>query len=291
MFPIIQKFITTPDKIRIGYQIFGRGKKTIILCNGLGGNYFTWKPLYEEFADEYRFLTWDYRGLYTSGVPADPALLSIPHQAQDLQRIMKAEKITKGIIGGWSMGVQVALEFYRLYPKKVGALFLLNGTPGAPFKTALNLPLGEVILPRLNRLAQYVMPSIQTRMKPLALQAIRWKGFVDMAARIGLVHPNLNREIFEEVAQGIINSDLEIYHQLFAHMGEHDARDILSTIEVPTLIIAGEKDVLTPPRASQYMADKIDNSQLFLVPQGTHYSLIEFPDLITLRLGQFLSEH
>lgn len=290
-YPIIQKTLTSFDGTKIGYQIIGVGKKTIVLCNGLGGAASAWKPLTDHFGDRYRFVTWDYRGLFKSSPPSDLSRMTMEDHMKDMEVILKRERIKKALIGGWSMGVQVVLEYYRRHPKAFTAVFLLNGTSGYPFKTALNNPLARYILPSLNDLASRIVPLIQPTIRPLAAKVIDWKGFVKLVSKIGLVHENLDTEIFRQVAGEMIQTDLGMYHAIMEHLSQHDATDVLCQIKVPTLIIAGEKDILTPLKVAQKMAGLCPKAQFFIIPSGTHYSILEFPDTLNLRMEQFLKEH
>ncbi|MBI4411332.1 MAG: alpha/beta hydrolase [Deltaproteobacteria bacterium] len=289
-FPIVQKTVKSADGTKIGYQVIGSGEKTIILCNGLGGTVVAWKPLYSRFADRYRFVAWDYRGLFTSDPPSDEARMTIPDHVADLKAIVKKEKITKAVVAGWSMGVQVCLESYRHLPSLFEGIILLNGTYGSPFDTALNSPLSRYILPKVNELAQKIVPAVQPAIKPLAIRLIDWKGLINLISKLGLVNENLNSEIFQEVARGMLQTDLKMYHEIMSHLSEHDASDLLPKIKAPTLIMAGDSDLLTPVKVAEKMAKVIPHAQLLIIPGGTHYCILEFPEIINLRVEKFLSE-
>ncbi len=290
--PIEQKKFKSFDETIIGYQIIGQGKKPIVLCNGLGGFASAWTPLLEYFADRYRFVTWDYRGLAHSDPPADPSKMRMEDHVNDLEVLLKKEGIEKTLFGGWSMGVQVALEYYRKNPASFEALFLLNGTSGYPFDTALNNPLSKYVLPTINDLGQKIMPAVQPSLRPLAKKLIDWEGFATLASKLGLIHENIQKqEIFQQVAQEMIETDLSMYHQIMSHLSRHDATDMLTTIRVPVLIIAGNQDRITPVKVAEKMASLCPQAELMIVPGGTHYSILEFPEIINLRIEQFLSEH
>src|SRR5262245_35717395 len=104
----------------------------VILANGLGGTYLAWRGQIDYLGDRYRFLTWDYRGLYQSGRPSPdvPEAYAILHHVRDLQSILAAERIERASLVGWSMGVQVVLEAIRTLPGVAANLVLLNGTYG-----------------------------------------------------------------------------------------------------------------------------------------------------------------
>lgn len=291
-FPIEQKKFKSFDGTVIGYQSIGQGKKPIVLCNGLGGFASAWTPLFDHFADSYRFVTWDYRGLAHSDPPHNPEKMKMEDHVGDLEELLKKEGIKKAFFGGWSMGVQIALEYYRKHPASFEALFLLNGTSGYPFDTALNNPLSKYVLPTINDLAQKIMPAVQPSLRPLAEKLIDWEGFAKLAAKLGLIHENIQKqEIFQQVAKEMIQTDLSMYHQIMSHLSQHDATDVLATIRVPVLMIAGNQDMITPVKVAEKMAALCPHAELFIVPGGTHYSILEFPEIINLRMEKFLGEH
>lgn len=288
---IQQKYIKSFDGTKIGYQVVGKGKTPFVLCNGLGGSMIAWSPIYERFYDDFKFIAWDYRGLFTSNVPDNLATLAIPYHVMDLEHILKKERVNKAIVGGWSMGVQVALELFSARPGLFAALFLINGTFGYPLKTAFNSPLTRYIVPTLNQLIKKVAPVIQPKLGPIAKYVVNRDEFLQIVANLGLAHKNLNSKIFRAIAHDILETNLAVYHEVLDQLALHDAEHILEEIYVPTLLIAGAKDRMTPHHAAEKMARKIRGAELFVLNEGSHYSLLEFPDEINQRLEQFLKEH
>jgi pimeloyl-ACP methyl ester carboxylesterase len=76
--------------------------------------------------------------------------------------------------------------------------------------------------------------------------------------------------------------------QQTATMGRADSRPMLASIRVPTLVLVGEDDVLTPPQRAAEMADGIAGAQLVSVPQCGHLSTLEQPDAVTQALSSWL---
>jgi pimeloyl-ACP methyl ester carboxylesterase len=73
-------------------------------------------------------------------------------------------------------------------------------------------------------------------------------------------------------------------------MGEHDGWDLLPTLDVPVLIIAGSRDVFTPRSAAERMARRTRGSEMMIIPGATHYAAIEYPEMVNLRLEKFFRE-
>src|SRR5262249_20230171 len=113
-----QRQLVARDGTRIGYQVAGpTNRPCVVLANGLGGTYIAFRYLYDALAD-YRVVCWDYRGLYSSEAPADPAANTIAHQVGDLIEILDHERIGDVVLAGWSMGVQVSFETMRHHAQR-----------------------------------------------------------------------------------------------------------------------------------------------------------------------------
>ena len=69
-----------------------------------------------------------------------------------------------------------------------------------------------------------------------------------------------------------------------------DIMDRVHEINVPTLIICGELDVMTPVKYANYLAAKITNSRVVIVPQAGHFILAEKPDVVNKAIEGFLTE-
>lgn len=288
---IKQKYLKSFDGTKIGYQVLGTGKKWFVLANGLGGRVVAWEPIYKNLLKEYKFLCWDYRGLYTSEIPENEKTLRIPYHARDLVEILKKEKVRKAIFTGWSMGTQVCLEAYKTIPDKFKALFLINGTYGYPFKTAFNSPISRYIVPIVAEFVKRTMPNVQGKLAPVAKKVINRDEFLNLIIKLGLVQKTVNRKIFKQIADDIIHTDLGVYHDILLKLGQHDASDVLSEIQVPTLIMTGTKDMMTPTKVGEYMAKKIPHAELMVINHSSHYALMESPDQVMGRLNQFLKEY
>ena len=78
---------------------------------------------------------------------------------------------------------------------------------------------------------------------------------------------------------------------MLGHAAEHSCEDILHKIDVPVLIVAGEHDTFTPVWLSEKMHCEIPDSEMLMVPDGTHTAPIELPELVCLRLEKWLGTH
>jgi pimeloyl-ACP methyl ester carboxylesterase len=107
-----------------------------------------------------------------------------------------------------------------------------------------------------------------------------------------MVHPDLcPREEFEPYFQHLLQLDLRAYFALARDLLSHDASALLSEVRVPTLVVAGERDLFTPVARSRELAERIPGAELLVVRGGTHAALVEQPELISLAVEKFLRLH
>jgi pimeloyl-ACP methyl ester carboxylesterase len=283
------------DGTPLAVQTFGRRDKPVmLLANGLGATVMAYRFLMDRFKDDFFFVSWDYRGLYGSARPIGGyAALTVEHHAKDALAILDA--ITGGRPSrahhalGWSMGVQVLLEMQRHTQGETKTLVLHNGVPGRPWATLGGVdesPLRFIVDPLLAG-AQKVDGLLEKAVHA----AVSWRGLVPMGIRLGLVHHDLDRDVFVEVAQGFKQLDMHLYVETLRMLGRHDAFDVLPRIQCPTLILQGTADVMTPMNVAKRMAREIPNASLVLMPGGTHYAAVEMPALMNEELEQFWSRH
>jgi pimeloyl-ACP methyl ester carboxylesterase len=273
------------DGTSVAYHTVGRGRP-ILLCNGLGGSFMAWTHQIAHFRDDYRFISWDYRGLYQSGPPRDPAALRVEDHARDGLAVLEAEGVAKTAIVGWSMGVQVALEIFRRAPEKVACLVLLNGVAGEPWNTVMNFRMMSRVLPPVLRAlgsASWLTEGVTRRISTMP-EAVQW------AKRLGLASSTLDEDVFAQLAQSFRYLDMRTYMRVLELLGEHDAHDVLAEVDVPTLMIAGDRDLFTPKAAAKRIVSAIAGAELLVVPGGTHYVAVEYPELVNLRIEKFFRE-
>ncbi|MCS6798119.1 MAG: alpha/beta hydrolase [Myxococcota bacterium] len=283
---VLERRVRSFDGTDIAYHVVGEGLP-VLLANGLGGSWMAWRRQIEHFAGRLRFVSWDYRGLYRSGPPARPDAIGVLDHVRDALHVLDAEGIDRVVVVGWSMGVQVGLELFRRVPERVAGLVLANGVPGRPWaELAGGGPIVQRSVPWLLGAARAV-PGWTQR---ITQRVVRWPELVSWAKRLGLAAPTLDDALWHELARSFADLDMRVYLGILERLGEHDATDVLAAVDVPTLVICGEHDRFTPPRAAERMARAIGGAELLVVPGGTHYVAVEYPELVNLRIEKFLAE-
>lgn len=277
-----QRHLTVRDGTRIGYQTCGQGP-AVVLANGLGGTYVAFRHLIQRLGG-YRVLAWDYRGLYSSTAPPDPRADTVAHQVADLVELLDHEGIDRAVVVGWSMGVQVAFELCRGHQHRVAGIYAINGTSGKAFHTVMSSRVVHKVIPVLLRLIR-AQSDLAGRVARVVAGS---DTLVTAMKRFGLVSDRIDLEVFRHVAAGFKTIDWRIYSDLLARLDEHDATDVLPSVVVPTTIITGDRDLMTPPVTAERIHRAIAGSRLVMIEGGSHYTPVEFPAILQDELGRLL---
>lgn len=278
-----QRYVSARDGTRIGYQVRGDGP-CIVFANGLGGTYLAFRYLYDCVGSTYKTICWDYRGLYTSSAAKDPRANTIAHQVDDLMVILEQEKVSELVIAGWSMGVQVSFETVKRHPERVKGLLAINGTYGRAFRTVMGSRFVGQTIPMLLRLIRAQASLVGRATKVVAGS----DALIAAMKRVGLVSQKIDMEIFRAVAAGFQNIDWVIYSDLLTRLDEHDAEDVLASVGIPVTIVTGDRDLMTPPSTAEHIHRAIPQSRLVVIKGGTHYTPVEYPDIVVDELGRLL---
>jgi pimeloyl-ACP methyl ester carboxylesterase len=261
----------------------GRARLRAFFCDGILCDGFIWKYLWDEVAEHSDVAHWHYRGHGRSGAPVDPDRIDIAQHARDLMAVRRHVGDPPCVLLGHSMGTQVCLEEWRLFPDRVKGLVLLCGSYGKVTHSFRGTPLLSAILPKIMSAVDKqpeLARAIWSRIPPeVAFRAALLAGDVDP--------DNVRREDMLPYLKHMVHVDLAMFLKMLRAAGDHSAEGYLKDIDVPVLIIAGERDTFTPGSLSQWMAEQIPGAELLVVPAGTHVAPIEQPELVGARIRAF----
>lgn len=229
---------------------------------------------------------WHYRGHGRSAAPVDKDRIDIAAHAADLNSVREAyvEHDRKTVIIGHSMGTQVALEEWRRYPKNVAGIVLICGSYGKVTQSFRGVPILDMILPKVMDIVDKqpdIARALWSRIPPeMALKAALIARDVDPG--------KVRSEDMIPYLKHMTHVDFPMFLRMLRSAGEHTAEEWLGEINVPVLVVAGEKDTFTPASLSESMVERIPGAELLMVHGGSHVAPIEQPDLIGGRIKQFL---
>ena len=267
-----QGFTDAEDGTRLFFGELGRGP-AVLLNDGIGCDGFAWRYLMPALAEHRRVVHWHYRGHGRSGPPRDRVRIDVPALARDAVTVLDHLGIERAALLGHSMGTQVALETYRLAPDRVSALVLICGSYGRVTETFHGTDVLKRTLPAIIEKVQThtgLARALWGRIPPkLAFRVARLSGEIDGVA--------IREEDFRHYWDHINVMDPEVFLPMLRLAGEHSAEDLLERVQVPTLVIAAERDTFTPPEIAREMADRIPDAKHVLIRGGSHAAPVEQP--------------
>jgi len=275
------------DGSPIYYRLSGNessAKVPLAFTDGIGCDGYVWKYVERDLGADRRIVHWHYRGHGRTPVPRDRKRVSIADSADDLEAVLDAAGAARAVLLGHSMGVQVCLETFRRHRDRVAALILVCGSYGNPLRTFKGKDTLDVLLPYVSFAMRHA-PSFVHRLYKSVLPT---KLAFAIATRVE-INPELARlEDFMPYLEHMARVDIGLFLEMLGYAGRHSAKEILPTVDVPTLIIAGEHDGFTPRDLSEEMQGAIAGSTLLVVEGGTHTAPIERPKLVNDAIAKFL---
>ncbi len=270
------------DGTGITYYVAGTGPKHWLMPPAMGAPLISMKYIIERFARDYTIVTWDQRGFYDSDAPSDPDAMRVDDHMGDMHAVVEAAGLDRFVLGGWSMGVQLSLEYFARRPRDVRALVLISGPYERALASVAPLPGAEAVALAALRAGA----AASSVLNPLSRWILGAPGMSRVLHRAGLLAEN--PEFFAKLLAEFSGVHWGRYFTMTRHLHAHSAAAHLPLVDVPTLIVAGTNDFMTPVSVARQMHKRIPGSELFVIPRATHYIVAEFPGPLTDRIAKFL---
>ncbi len=282
----------TTDGEPIDYRVIGRaGHPPMLTLHGLVSSTQHWGFFTPHFSATRPVIAWDYRGHGGQPVPGDRAAIGIAQFAEDAHLVAVAAATEPVVVVGLSFGVQVALELWRAHPGDVRALVLICGTAGHPLDRVTRSAAMRRTITRMLR-ALGSSPRLAKPVLAFVRSPLGRRLACELAYASGGAHRDAcPRDILDDLFRHVGQLDPRVIAEVSASYLEHDAFDVLPTITVPTLIIAGDRDELTPVATAERMRDAIPNAELVVFAGHSHLVQVERPDDVHAAIDRFLVEH
>jgi 3-oxoadipate enol-lactonase len=283
--------IVAPDGTGIAYEVLGQGERAIVLSNGLGGRLYAWTPVLEAFWKDHRIITWDYRGLFASEAPRSLRKLSVANHVDDIHAILEAEDVDRAVFVGWSMGVQVSLDFAASHPSRIAGLVLLNGTHGHVLSTGFQPVVSIPFLPkRLHALLDWLQDHPEVAEQIARVSRLSELPTYLMMRIMAGPHARDLSPLIGRYMDDVLGASFTNYLRLFQELDAHSVYHLLRHIEAPALVISGLFDILTPAYQSREMARRLPNSEYIRLWRSSHFSMLERPEVVIPAMRRFFAE-
>ena len=225
---------------------FNKDHPTILMIHGAGQTGNTWENQFEILRGQAKFNT-VILDLPGHGKSTGPGYSRIDEYENFLKYFCDEQGLTDLILVGHSMGGGIAQRYAIDYPQGVNSLILVaTGAKLRVAKETLNLVKSD------------------------------YRRFCEIAPSRALAD-SAPGELKDEFRLGLLSVPPEVVYQDFIACDEFDITGEVEDIRVPTLIIAGDQDILTPVKYGEYLAEKIKNSTLHVIRDAGHFMMKEKP--------------
>lgn len=266
-------YVRSSDGCRIHYDVTGpRSAPPLLLIQGLGMDKHGWVMQRLAFSLRYRVIALDNRGAGRSDKPHGD--YDLAQMATDAVAVLDDVGVDTAHVVGASMGGAIAQILGVLHPERVRSLSLVC--------TACRLTPWRAEL-----LAGWADAALRDGVGAMSSQAARWvigpRSFRRLVPVLGWLGPlgfGRSRQAFAGQVAAILAADDSL-------------ADLLGGIEVPTIVIVGNQDILTPRGDSEELAERIPTAELVVISGAAHGLMIEHASTFNRILGDFLqrAEH
>ncbi|MGW0884982.1 alpha/beta fold hydrolase [Streptomyces sp. NPDC002671] len=282
-------------------RLFGRkapAPVTVVFCHGYCLNQDSWHFQRAALRGVVRAVHWDQRSHGRSGrgvaQSQDGVPLTIDQLGRDLKAVLDAA-VPDGpiVLVGHSMGgmtmMALAAQFPELIRDRVVATAFVGTSSGRLAEVDFGLPVAGV------NAVRRILPGV---LKALGQQAeLVEKGrratadlFAGIIKRYSFAGRDVDPAVARFAERMIEATPIDVVAEFYPAFTEHDKAEALACFrDVPVLVLAGVRDLVTPSEHSEAIADLLPDAELVLVPDAGHLVMLEHPEVVTDRLADLLT--
>ena len=237
------------------------------MLHGIGGNKRNWDDNISELSKSHQVIAWDARGYGASDDYEGPFKFS--DAANDLLKVLDFFGSDRAHLIGLSMGARIACWFYDKYPERVKSLVLCDTNFGSK-----GFSEDEKI------------EFINSRAKPLR-EGKKFRDFSPLIAQ-SLIGDKQDEKALKKLIDSLNLLRKESYLKTVDSFVHRDNLDSFRAIKVPSLVLVGELDRLTPPKIAERISRQIEGATFNIVPGSGHLINIENPEIFNNYVIGFL---
>jgi 3-oxoadipate enol-lactonase len=239
----------------------------LVLLHAFPSSHEMWLPVAEQLAQRYRVTLYDLRGL--GKTPPGAAIVPMSDHAADLERVCKEAGIQKAVFAGISIGGYILFEFWRSYRARVRALVLCDTRAAADSDETRATRLNSVDEVLQRGTAQFIEGNLQKLL-----------GETTRRNRLDIV------DAARDTMRLSTTAGIAAVQRGMA--ARPDSTPTLATINVPTLLMCGEEDTVTPLAEMRAIQVQLKGSSFVPIPRAGHLSVFENPADSTKAIRNFL---
>lgn len=265
---------------------------TVVFAHGFCLNASSWHYQLQELSDEFRCVVYDMRGHGLSERPASDDW-SMEAHARDLKAVIDAVADGPVMVVGHSMGGMAVIQYAGLYPEQIGSkvrAVALIDTAAHDVMGGMVPSAARLLTPALRLLEQAA--TMAAARSPEAFDRVRknQKNMVALLIKLMGFGPKAHRHKLAFMNQMLQGIPAEILVPIVKTLRAMDVTAALDNIDVPTLVVVGARDRLTPRAAARYLATAIHGAELAVIPHSGHMPMLEHPEEFNAVLRRFLKQ-
>lgn len=285
-------FFKTEDNEQIffvkNFTTFDPKKPMLVFNYGLVCSNHHWK-FQTAYFDKlgYQILIHDYRGHFQSTGAHDVKKITFKQMAKDVADLCQFLGITKALMLGHSMGVNVCLQLAKDYPQLVSGMVLISGTFINVKDVMFDSNAMEFIMPIAN-LGMEKYPEVMRKiwqgagMNPIVRELIHRSGFN---------YANVSKEFVEIYLNRVGQLGIDVFFQLFSEMTNQNIIGSIEGMKMPVLVMGGHKDGVIPNHLQRTLANLLPKSETYFMKNGSHVPQADFPEMVNERINLFINQH
>lgn len=242
-------------------EVAGKGTP-LVFCHGFTTTGKFWREQVEPFSHTHQVVVVNLPGHGPSARP-EGREYTIEAFAEDLALVFDHLSLQGAVLVGLSMGGTISQRFTLRNEGRLKGLVLVGATPHG---------LGPDVQ------VSNVLAAIDELGVEQASQRVIERSF----------GPNAPKDLVEFAKREVIQTPEFVAKRAIASLNESDTRKELSLIDLPTLVICGKEDRITPPAQSQELADGIRDARLVLIEDAGHFPMLEKPEIFNSELRKFV---
>jgi pimeloyl-ACP methyl ester carboxylesterase len=226
---------------------------SLVFIHGAGNTGAAWHLQEEHFPGS--------QTITLPGHPEGAPMDSIDGYADWVRDYARENNLGRMVLAGHSMGGGIALAYALKYPDEVNGLVLAS--------TGARLRVNPEFLGTLREHTNEPPDWILDQMEPF--------------------YAHVEKPVAERVRARQKDIPVSVYVNDYQCCDRFDIMDKIGEIRVPTLVICGDKDIMTPVKYSRYLADHIPGSRITIIPDAGHPVMLEKPDEVNKAIDRFLN--
>ncbi|WP_406729026.1 alpha/beta fold hydrolase [Streptomyces sp. GD-15H] len=257
------------DGTTIWAESRGQGPDVLLIA-GLSDPAEAWQAQLDGLSDRYRVIAFDNRGAGRTPLPDGP--MSVAMMADDAADLLRLLGVERAHVAGFSGGSAIAQELALRHPEAVRSLVLMSTWARA-----------DAYFTAMTRFWHWLVTNAPD--EHAMLEAFLLWIYTPRAHADGTV-----QRIIDETLAFPYPQSAEAFQRQLEPFMRHDTLDRLPGITAPTLVLAGEQDIATPPRLGRVVADAIPGARFEVMAGEAHQPFQESPDVFNARVDAFWRE-